>query len=149
MNLGQTMARETRLRPVIKIKQRREQQAGLRLQETNQQRRHHHRLVEQLQSYREGYLQQMRGVLQQGVAANHLGDYRAMLVQLDVALEKEKVALKWAESDWQQARQVWQNAHSQVEALAGLSKQYQRHGQRLAETLEQDQQEDIQRNQTC
>jgi len=146
MNLGQSVARQNKLQPVIKLKQRREQQAGQRLQQTNQDRQRHHQLVEQLQSYRDGYVQRMERILKQGVAVNHLGDYRAMLAELDVALAKEKSALQWAENDWQQAHEVWRIARSQVEALSGLSKQYARHGRRTAETLEQEHQEDIYRN---
>ncbi|RLA16612.1 MAG: hypothetical protein DRQ60_04070 [Gammaproteobacteria bacterium] len=148
MNLGQSVAKQNKLQPVIKLKQRREQQAGRRLQETNLDRQRHHQLIKQLQDYRDGYLQKMEGVLKQGVAVNQLGDYRAMLAELDEALTKERAALQWAENDWQQAHEVWQVARSQVEALSGLSKQYARDGRRAAETLEQDQQEDIHRNQS-
>lgn len=140
------MTRQNRLVPIIKLRQRHEQQAGKRLQETSQFRQQHLQLVEQLQGYREGYLQQMEDVLKKGIAVNDLGNYRAMLAELDEALSKQKEALQWAESDWQLARKVWQQAHSQVEALSGLSRQYARNGQLLADRQEQDHQEDVHRN---
>ena len=142
------MTRQNRLLPIIKLRQRHEQQAGKRLQETSQYRQHHRQLVEQLQGYRGGYLQQMEGVLKQGVAVKDLGNYRAMLAELDAALIKQKAALQWAESDWQLAHKVWQQAHSQVQALSGLSRQYARHGKLVADRLEQDHHEDVHRNQS-
>ena len=148
MNLGSIMARRGKLQPVIKLKQRREQQAGQRLQQSNQQREHHYQLVMQLQNYRQDYLTQMDNALKLGVAVNQLGDYRAMLAELDEALVKEKTALQWAENDWRVAHEAWQVARSQVEALSGLSRQYARQGQRLTEVREQEQQEDIHRNQS-
>ncbi len=142
------MARHQKLEPVIKIKQRREQQAGQQLQKTSSQRQHHMQLLDQLTGYRTEYLQRMDRVLKQGVGVEQLSGYRSMLAELDAALEQEQVALQWAENDWQQAREVWQQARAQVELIAGLSQQYLRRGQQLDDHTEQERQEEIHRNQS-
>lgn|GEM_PF-3218008 len=146
MNLESIMARRGKLQPVIKLKQRREQQAGKQLQQCNEQREHHSQLLNQLKRYREEYLAQMERALKGGTSVTQLDAYRAMLAELDDALVKQKTALQWAENDWRVAHEAWQVARSQVEALSGLSHQYARQGQRLAEVIEQDQQEDAHRN---
>lgn len=66
MNLESIMARRGKLQPVIKLKQRREQQAGKQLQQCNEQREHHSQLLNQLQRYREEYLAQMERALKGG-----------------------------------------------------------------------------------
>lgn len=148
MNLGQSRAKRMKLLPIIKLKQLREREAGQRLQQIEQDRTRRRQLVEKLEGYRQNYLEKMDHASSQGMPMLHLTDYRAMVAQIESALEKETVALKWAQSDWQLAHQAWQSAHSQVDALSELSDRYQRHGVRLEENLEEEQQEDFQRGQS-
>ena len=148
MNLGQSRAKHLKLQPIIKLKQLREREAGQRLQQIEQDRTRRRELVEKLEGYRDSYLVKMDEAASQGLPMLYLTDYRRMVAQIESALEKETVALKWAQSDWQLAHQAWQSAHSQVDALSGLAGRYQRHGLRLAENQEEEQQEDFQRAQS-
>ncbi len=140
---GQAMMREHKLRPVMKLKQRREQEAGKRLGEVDRERLRHHRLVDQLTTYRNGYIEQMQKQQEQGLTVRHLTDYRAMVARIDASIEREKTALQWAENDWQQAHHVWQSAHAHVEALNGLVDSYRREGRKQRERIEEQQQEEF------
>ncbi|MBL4621366.1 MAG: flagellar FliJ family protein [Immundisolibacteraceae bacterium] len=148
MNLGKSRTRRLKLLPIIKLKQLREREAGERLQQIEQDRTRRQQLVEKLEGYRENYLVKMDQALNEGMPMLHLTDYRGMVAQIESALDKEATALKWAQSDWQLAHKAWQTAHSQVDALSELSDRYQRHGMRVEENLEEEQQDDFQRGQS-
>lgn len=141
------MMREYKLKPVIKLKQRREQEAGKRLGQVDRERLRHQQLVEQLITYRNGYIEQMKKQQQQGLTVRHLADFRAMVARIDDSIAREKTALQWAENDWQQAHQAWQSAHAHVEALNGLADTYRRDGKRQRERIEEQQQEEFPRRQ--
>lgn len=135
------MARAQKLIPVIDMARLQTEQAQLHLAEANRLLYQEQQQLQDLQHYRQEYLQRFRGSDPQKMPARKAIELRSFLVQLDQAIQLQEQQVRQYLSQTQNKQQIWLQARSKQQAVETLMTRYQqleRQGEQQREQRDND-----------
>ncbi len=102
-----TEKRSDRLQPVARLAQDREQQAGRLLGERRQLLQQYRQQLQELESYREEYLQRLQQAARNGIGAITLRHYQSFVGKLSEAIMQQQRIAEEAQQGVEEARNAW------------------------------------------
>lgn len=131
------MARAQKLMPVINLARRETDQAQQQLTDANMLFNQEQRQLQDLQKYRQDYLQRFRTADQQTMSSKKALELRAFLMQLDQAIQLQETQVQKFQVQVQHKQQLWQQARNKQHAMETLMERYQREEQHQQQRKEQ------------
>lgn len=120
------MTRSKRIKPVVDVAERREQEQARHLGAAQTELQQHRHKLEQLIQYRDEYARQFENTGNNGLSVARLQDYRVFLNRLNQAIEQQKDVIRQAEQACEQQRQRWLDSRTRAQALDKVADRYQR-----------------------
>jgi len=131
------MKRSQRLEPVVKVAENREQQAARSLGDSQSALNQAQQRLDELNKYREEYIQRFHANGAMGMSAVQMGDYRLFLSNLARAIEQQVGLVQQATAVVEQQRQQWFTRRGKVKMLGSVVSRFQADEQRIADRKEQ------------
>ena len=125
------------MRSVVELAESAEQSASRQMGESLQFLQTQEAKLEELEGYRRSYSQNLRDTSGGETDAVRLGDYRAFLERLSIAVTQQAELVKQAQDDTEAKRQVWFAARGRLKALTEVVKRYRSEEDLRAERREQ------------
>ena len=119
------MARAQKLIPVIDLARRETEQAQMQLADANRLLHQEQQQLQELQQYRQDYLQRFRSGDPQSMPARKAIELRSFLVQLDQAIQLQEKQVRQYLGQSQHKQQIWLQARSKQQAMETLMERYQ------------------------
>lgn len=119
------MARAQKLIPVIDMARRETEKAQLQLAEANRLLHQEQQQLQDLQQYRQDYLQRFRSADPQAMPARKALELRGFLVQLDQAIQLQETQVRQFFTQSQHKQHTWLQARSKQQAMESLMERYQ------------------------
>ncbi|MDT8310872.1 MAG: flagellar export protein FliJ [Methylophaga sp.] len=119
------MTRAQKLIPVIAMARREAEQAQLQLADANRLLYQEQHQLQDLQHYRQQYLQRFRSADPQVMSARKAIELRSFLVQLDQAIQMQEKQVRQYLGQSQHKQQIWLQARSKQQAMETLLTRYQ------------------------
>ncbi len=135
------MKRSQRLRPIIDLYARQEQDALLALGRSQRQLQDLQAQLEQLTLYRQEYLQKLAERQRTGMNVGQLQEFRAFADKLDKAITGQRQAVSLQQREVQRASNQWEETSHRtksLEKLAEIAVTEERHQAHKREQSEQD-----------
>lgn len=112
------MKRSQRMRPIVHVAQKKEQEAARRVGEARGELARREQQLEELKQYRDEYAQRFDSEGQQGgVSSASLLSYRRFLAQLNTAIEQQGLVVEQARGFVRQRIAEWQETRSRLQAM--------------------------------
>ncbi len=131
------MARAQKLIPVVDMARRETEQAQLQLADANRLLHQEQQQLQDLQQYRQQYLQRFRNADPQVMSARKAIELRSFLVQLDQAIQLQEKQVRQYLGQSQHKQQIWLQARSKQQAMETLMERYQQQDQQQQQRREQ------------
>lgn len=134
------MLRSKRLMPVMKLAERKEQQALTAVAQLQQQIMDEEKKVEELSQYRMEY---QKGLNASGsISVGQLQSYQEFMAQLDSIIANQKTHQVQMESELERLRAIYQQLHIRTKSLDTLvgkhrQKEHQQHEKQLQKELDE------------
>jgi flagellar FliJ protein len=125
------------MQSVVDLAQSEEQTASHQLGESLKGLQAQEAKLNELQGYRTSYRQTLRDSNGRETDAIRLGDYRAFLDRLGLAITQQADLVKQAQDDCESKRQAWFAARRRLKALTEVVKRYQSEEKLQTERREQ------------
>ncbi len=109
--------RSSRLQPVARLAEEREQQAGRLLGERREILQQHQRQLQELESYREEYLQRLQEAARGGIGALRLRHYQSFVGRLSEAIAQQQRVAQEAQQELETARHAWFQSRNRVKMV--------------------------------
>ncbi len=140
------MSRSRQFQPVVDHAHRLEQEAAKALGEANRRVAAAVAQLQQLQHYRQEYLDGYQAIAQRGsIDPGRLRDYQAFLAKLTTALEQQQEAIAAARAQQEEVRQFWLAKRGRSRALDSVLHRYIEEEQQLELRREQRESDDRRR----
>ena len=136
------MKKSTRLQPVVKVAENREQQAAKALGNSQTALGQAEQRLTELKQYREEYIQRFHTAGAAGMAAAQMGDYQKFLHKLSMAIEQQVQIVAQATGVVEQKRQAWFQMRGKTKMLNNVVSRYQVTEQRETDRKEQNEQDE-------
>lgn len=136
------MKKSSRLQPVVKVAESREQQAAQALGMAQTQLTQAEQRLAELKVYREDYIARFHSAGAAGMGALQMEDYRQFLHKLSLAIDQQGQVIAQAASEVEVKRQGWHQNRSKTQMLDTVVSRYQAEEQRVAERKEQGEQDE-------
>ncbi len=131
------MARAQKLIPVIDMARREVEKAQLQLADANRLLHQEQQQLQDLQHYRQVYLQRFRSADPQVMSARKAIELRSFLVQLDQAIQLQESQVRQYLGQSQHKQQIWLQARSKQQAMETLMERYQEQDMQQQQRREQ------------
>ncbi len=131
------MARAQKLIPVIDMARREVERAQLQLADANRLLHQEQQQLQDLQHYRQVYLQRFRSADPQVMSARKAIELRSFLVQLDQAIQLQESQVRQYLGQSQHKQQIWLQARSKQQAMETLMERYQEQDMQQQQRREQ------------
>lgn len=131
------MARAQKLIPVIDMARRETEQAQLQLSDVNRLLHQEQQQLQDLQHYRQVYLQRFRSADPQVMSARKAIELRSFLVQLDQAIQLQESQVRQFLSQSKHKQQIWLQARSKQQSMETLLERYQQEDMQQQQRREQ------------
>lgn len=125
-----------RLRPIQQIAENRERKAAAALGERLRARQEAAQRLQELQGYRQEYMDRYIAAGQRGMSVAQIRDYQAFLDKLDVVIREQERVVERAEAACEQGRTQWQAQYTKTRIMSQVMTQT-----RSREEAERDKQE--------
>lgn len=109
--------RSERLKVVLDLEQRKEDEALDVMNRARQQVQHHQQQLESLRQYQADYRDQMRQGQQGVVTVSRLQGWQAFIAQLDQAILAEEKQVQRAVMSFEKARDAWREAYERKQGM--------------------------------
>ncbi len=136
------MKKSTRLQPVVKVAENREQQAAKALGDSQAVLTQAEQRLADLKQYREEYIQRFHTAGAAGMAAAQMEDYQKFLHKLSMAIKQQVQIVAQAVSFMEQKRQAWFQTRGKTKMLDNVVSRYQATEQRETERKAQNEQDE-------
>ncbi len=110
-------SRSRRLQPVVRLEEEREQQAGRLLGERRRLLEQNLRQLEELEGYRQEYLQHLLEAARGGIGAVRLRHYQSFMNKLSEAIAQQQRVAEQARQDLEAARRAWLQSRNRVKMV--------------------------------
>jgi len=131
------MARAQKLIPVIDMARRETEKAQLQLADANRLLHQEQQQLQDLQHYRQVYLQRFRSADPQIMTARKAIELRSFLVQLDQAIQLQESQVRQYLNQSEHKQQIWLQARSKQQAMETLMERYQQQDMQQQQRREQ------------
>ncbi len=131
------MKKSSRMQPVVKVAEGREQQAARHLGESQAALTQDQQRLDELKEYRRDYEQRFLASGALGMGAARMEDYRKFLHNLGRAIEQQVQMVERSAALVEQQRQRWFVTRGKAQALDNVVSRYQAEEQRDADRREQ------------
>ncbi len=112
------MNRSARMRPIVHVAEKKEQEAARRVGEARGELARREKQQQELELYRDEYAQRFESEGQQGgVSSASLLSYRRFLAQLNTAIEQQGLVVEQAREFVRQRIAEWQETRSRLQAM--------------------------------
>ena len=118
------MTRSARLKPILKIAEKREHYAALDMARAQQQLRYYEDKLEQLKSFRNDYNQKMSQSDRSGQTANSLNEMFRFMRQLDEGIAVLERQILQQKQQNLQDESIWREARLRTDALDNLMSRF-------------------------
>ncbi len=136
------MKRSKRLEPVVKVAENHKQQAAKALGDSQSALQQAEQRLNELNNYRDEYIQRFNANGALGMSAAKMGDYRLFLSKLSQAIEQQVELVRQAAAVVEQQRQQWFDRRGKVKMLDNVVSRFQAEEQRIVEKKEQIEQDE-------
>jgi len=136
------MKKSSRLQPVVKVAENREQQAAKALGDSQAALQQAEQRLTELKQYREEYIQRFHAAGAAGMAAAQMGDYQKFLHKLAMAIEQQAQIVVQTSGVVEQKRQAWFQTRGKTKMLNNVVSRYQAKEQRDTDRKEQNEQDE-------
>jgi len=109
--------RSRRLQPVARLAGDKEQRAARKLGEIRQNLQQHQQQLQELESYRAEYMEQLQVAARNGIKATQLRHYQSFVSKLSEAIEQQLKVVQVAERDVETARDNWLQTRNRVKIV--------------------------------
>lgn len=137
------MKRSEKLAPVERLASLKEQQASRQLADAQHRLQEEQARGQQLQSFRNEYLQEMKVAGRTGLSGAHLRRYTTFSNQIDQMITVQNEQIQRSEQHLQQVRQAWQSSHARRRAVSELGGRFEAAEQRESDRIEQKQLDEL------
>ncbi|WJW74571.1 flagellar export protein FliJ [Thiohalobacter sp. IOR34] len=131
------MSRSRRMRPVVEVADRREQQAARILGEARRRLQEEEAKLAQLIEYHADYARRLEAGSGASLSAARLQDFRLFLDRLAQAIRQQRERIERQRLDCEEKRLAWLATRSRSQALDKVVERYQREEQKAAARREQ------------
>lgn len=131
------MNRSQRMEPVVRVAGRREEDAARDLAQQRDLLARHEQQLEELQGYRNEYLERLRHQGGGGVSASRLQDYRVFLDKLDAAIGQQERIVAHQQREVDRFHQRWMEMRTRCSAMDKAVERMRREERREEERREQ------------
>jgi flagellar FliJ protein len=111
------MKKSQRINTIVELKKNQEKKALEELGKSQTKRQEMLTQLENLQQYRQEYLDKYKTLGNAGMSAKRIIDYRAFISKIDQAIEDQKRVFASVESELLRTRKMWENAHHKTKSL--------------------------------
>lgn len=118
------MTKSQRINPILKLAEKREQDAARALGGSQHRLLEHQQRLDQLLSYREEYAQRMQEHGVQGITVSQMQGYQTFLSRLDAGIREQQYVLSSAMQEVDRCRSAWQATHIRSQALDKVQLRY-------------------------
>lgn len=115
------MNRSDRLQRLANIQESSKHIAGAGLAKAQEQYRRDLRQLEQLKLYRGDYRERLNRLMQQGIGASEMQDFRYFFSTLENAINQQQMQLEHSTKQLERLRQHWQQQQQEVDKLQKAS----------------------------
>ncbi|NOX76740.1 MAG: flagellar export protein FliJ [Gammaproteobacteria bacterium] len=136
------MKKSSRMQPVVKVAEGREQQAARHLGESQVALTQAQQRLDELKEYRRDYEQRFQTSGALGMGAAQMEDYRKFLCNLGRAIEQQTQTVAQSTTMFEQQRQRWFVTRGKAQALDNVVARYQAEEQRDLDRREQQEQDE-------
>ena len=140
------MARSKRLNSVAKLMNHRQQEAAKRLGLCARQLEQQRQRLQELEFYRNEYLQSFQKYIQAGMSMSSINDYHQFIGHLDQAISQQQQNVYEADKIYESCRQEWLGRRCSVKAVDKVVSRYQAQEQQLEGKREQHENDESSRN---
>ncbi len=105
------------MQPVARLAGEREQRAARALGESRQHLQQQRRQLEELESYRTEYLDQLQRAARTGIGAGQLRHYQSFIGKLSEAIEQQRKVVAAAEEAMSRAQEQWHRSRTRVKVV--------------------------------
>ena len=140
------MARSKRLNPVLRLMNHRQQEAARRLGAYARQLEQQRQRLQELETYRQEYMQSFQGYILSWMIMSRMGDFHHFIAQLDQAISQQERSVENADKEYESCRQEWLSQRCSAKAVDKVVSRYQAEEQRLEDKREQHVNDESSRN---
>ena len=111
------MKKSLRIKTIVELKQNQEKTALEALGKNQSKRQEMMVQLQNLQQYRQDYLQKYQAKGEAGISAKRMLDFRAFINKLDKAIVDQQQAIEIAENELLRSRKLWESANQKTTSL--------------------------------
>ncbi|RRQ20920.1 flagellar export protein FliJ [Thiohalobacter thiocyanaticus] len=131
------MTRSKRIKPVVDVAERREQEQARRLGAAQRELEQQRQQLDQLIQYRDEYARQFENAGNTGLSVARLQDYRVFLARLNQAIDQQRQRISQSEQACEQQRQHWLASRTRAQALDKVADRYREEENQAQERRDQ------------
>jgi len=125
------------MEPVVRVAGRREEDAARELAKQRELLARYEKQLQELQGYRNEYLDRLQDQTGAGVNSSRLQDYRVFLDKLDTAIGQQERVVAHQQNEVQRFHQRWVTLRTQCDAMDKAVERIRREERRQTERREQ------------
>ena len=118
------MKSSQRLKPLQRINEHHEQKAATALGKHQQKLETNTKRLNDLNDYRIEYGRQFMSDGQQGISAARIQDYQKFMVNLDKAIQQQKLAIRQLQAEYELLKRQWMAAHNRSKSIDNVADRY-------------------------